>query len=77
MRMKPTMRLLLLLAIAGLSYFQPEPLQASDDDCEITHPVPGIVCAYCGPQEDDPHGCWGSACCNTDLECVTDGGCKN
>ena len=39
MNMKPPIRLLLLLAIAWLSYFQPEPLQASDDDCEITRPV--------------------------------------
>ncbi len=69
-------RLVLLLAIVVVSYAQPEALRANDD-CEITHPVPDMVCAYCGPREDDPYGCWGSACCNSDGECVTDSGCEN
>lgn len=74
--MKHIIRLLLLTAIVGLSYAQPGSAR-TDDDCEITHPVRGMVCAYCGPQEDDPYGCWGSACCNTKGECTTEGGCEN
>lgn len=80
MRMKPPMRLLLLLAIAGLSYFSPDPLrgEAADDTivCTIIV-VGGTACGSCVHVES---GCYASGCCwedddGGDPDCNIVGGC--
>lgn len=75
--MKTIIRLALVMAIAALSYAQPQPVNASDDPCEKSEPIPGVECKKCD-YYPDPWGCFGASCCvkGTD-DCIFWGGCEN
>lgn len=63
--MKPIIRLLLLLAIVGLSYFHPNPVQGDAvPDIECTVVVGGGTA--CGSCVDTETGCYASGCCTAD-----------
>ena len=65
MKMKPPIRLLLLLAIVGLSYFAPDPLHGdagADIECSIVVGA-GTTCGSC---VDTESGCYASGCCWAD-----------
>ena len=64
--MKPPIRLLLLLAIAGLSYFSPDPLHGDADADTIVCTIivaGGTACGSCVHIES---GCYASGCCSAD-----------